>query len=152
MVSDAPYAYMWEARSRDGYRIPHNSWSLAWVAFPRLLNYKPIGRTDAISRPRTNGRTRFHDVPNQTKPRKHFLLLLLGIEFFGMADSNNNINVLHRSPVSNRLMESRAPHVSYKINGNVYASHIILLMAFVLTEPHLWRLSIIQIRKSKEVC
>jgi hypothetical protein len=63
--------------------------------------------------------------------------LLIWHSFFGMAGSNNDINVLHRSPVSNRLMESRAPHVSYKINGNVYASHIILLMAFVLTEPHL---------------
>jgi hypothetical protein len=37
-----------------------------------------------------------------------------------MDGSKNDINVLHRSPVSNRLMEGIAPHVSYEINVNVY--------------------------------
>jgi hypothetical protein len=37
-----------------------------------------------------------------------------------MAGSNNYINVLHRSPVFNRLMQGKAPQVSYEINGNEY--------------------------------
>ncbi|KAK1551506.1 hypothetical protein QYE76_018193 [Lolium multiflorum] len=37
-----------------------------------------------------------------------------------MAGSNNDINVLHRSPVFNRLMQGKAPRVSYGINGNEY--------------------------------
>ncbi|KAK1619791.1 hypothetical protein QYE76_025308 [Lolium multiflorum] len=40
--------------------------------------------------------------------------------FFGMAGSNNDINVLHRSPVFNRLMQGKAPRVSYEMNGNEY--------------------------------
>ncbi|KAK1652133.1 hypothetical protein QYE76_069938 [Lolium multiflorum] len=40
--------------------------------------------------------------------------------FFGMAGSNNDINVLHRSPVFNRLMQGKAPWVSYEVNGNAY--------------------------------
>jgi hypothetical protein len=40
--------------------------------------------------------------------------------FFGMARSNNNIDVLHRSPVFSRLTECTAPQISYEINGNPY--------------------------------
>ncbi|KAK1633173.1 hypothetical protein QYE76_007488 [Lolium multiflorum] len=40
--------------------------------------------------------------------------------FFGKAGSNNDINVLHRSPVFNRLMQGKAPRVSYEINENEY--------------------------------
>jgi hypothetical protein len=40
--------------------------------------------------------------------------------FFGMAGSNNNINVLHRSPVFSRLTECTAPQIFYEINGNPY--------------------------------
>ncbi|KAK1601448.1 hypothetical protein QYE76_048237 [Lolium multiflorum] len=40
--------------------------------------------------------------------------------FFGMASSNNDINVLHRSPIFNRLMQCKAPRVSYEVNGNAY--------------------------------
>ena len=35
--------------------------------------------------------------------------------FFGIAGSNNDINVLHRSPVFSELMEGKAPQVSYEI-------------------------------------
>ena len=37
-----------------------------------------------------------------------------------MDGSNNDINVLHCSPVFNELMEGKAPQVSYEINGNAY--------------------------------
>jgi hypothetical protein len=40
--------------------------------------------------------------------------------FFGMAGSNNNINVLHRSPEFSRLTECTTPQISYMINDNPY--------------------------------
>jgi hypothetical protein len=40
--------------------------------------------------------------------------------FFDMAGSNNDINMLHRSPVFSRLIEGTAPQISYEINGNPY--------------------------------
>jgi hypothetical protein len=40
--------------------------------------------------------------------------------FFGMAGSNNDINVVHRSSVFSRLTECTAPHIFYEINGNPY--------------------------------
>jgi hypothetical protein len=39
---------------------------------------------------------------------------------FGLAGSNNGINVLHRYPVFSRLTECTAPQISYEINGNPY--------------------------------
>ncbi|GKC32581.1 putative nuclease HARBI1 [Tanacetum coccineum] len=38
--------------------------------------------------------------------------------FFGTPGSCNDINVLHRSPVFNDVLEGRAPKVSYVVNGN----------------------------------
>jgi hypothetical protein len=35
-----------------------------------------------------------------------------------MAGSNNDINVLHRSPVFSGLIEYNPPQISYEINGN----------------------------------
>jgi hypothetical protein len=39
---------------------------------------------------------------------------------FGMVGSNNDINMLHHSPVFSRLTECTAPQISYVINGNPY--------------------------------
>ena len=38
--------------------------------------------------------------------------------FFGTPGSLNDINVLHRSPVFQDVLEGRAPNVNYVINGN----------------------------------
>nr|XP_023889809.1 uncharacterized protein LOC112001877 [Quercus suber] len=40
--------------------------------------------------------------------------------FFGLLGSNNDINVLERSPVFSELAQGRAPPVNYSINGNNY--------------------------------
>jgi hypothetical protein len=40
--------------------------------------------------------------------------------FFGMPGSHNDINVLHRSPLFDKLAQGRAPDVNYTINGHDY--------------------------------
>ncbi|CAM8919454.1 unnamed protein product [Rhodiola kirilowii] len=40
--------------------------------------------------------------------------------FFGVAGSNNDINVLDRSPVFDEVLQGRAPEVNYTIDGNNY--------------------------------
>ena len=40
--------------------------------------------------------------------------------FFGLPGSHNDINVLHRSPLSAKLAEGEAPQVNYNINGHDY--------------------------------
>ncbi|XP_074351967.1 uncharacterized protein LOC141691122 [Apium graveolens] len=40
--------------------------------------------------------------------------------FFGVAGSNNDINVLDRSPIFDDVLQGRAPEVNYTINGNNY--------------------------------
>ncbi|XP_050257552.1 uncharacterized protein LOC126702767 [Quercus robur] len=40
--------------------------------------------------------------------------------FFGLPESNNDINVLKRSHVFNELVEGRAPTIHYSINGHDY--------------------------------
>jgi hypothetical protein len=39
---------------------------------------------------------------------------------FGMPESHNDINVLHRSPLFDNLAEGRAPEVKYSVNGHDY--------------------------------
>ncbi|XP_035817118.1 protein ALP1-like [Zea mays] len=40
--------------------------------------------------------------------------------FFGMPGTNNDVNVLHRSPVFDPMTSGRMPPVHYTINGNAY--------------------------------
>ena len=40
--------------------------------------------------------------------------------FFGMPGSLNDINVLHRSPVFEDILEGRAPPVNFEVNGHQY--------------------------------
>jgi hypothetical protein len=40
--------------------------------------------------------------------------------FFGTPGSCNGINVLHRSPVSDKLAEGNAPAINFTVNGNNY--------------------------------
>ncbi|XP_076944613.1 protein ANTAGONIST OF LIKE HETEROCHROMATIN PROTEIN 1-like [Bidens hawaiensis] len=40
--------------------------------------------------------------------------------FFGVAGSNNDINVLNQSPVFNQLLEGNAPQCNFIVNGNEY--------------------------------
>ncbi|CAM8987332.1 unnamed protein product [Rhodiola kirilowii] len=40
--------------------------------------------------------------------------------FLGVVGSNNDINVLDRSPIFDDILEGRAPEVNYSINGNNY--------------------------------
>ncbi|XP_030959140.1 uncharacterized protein LOC115981094 [Quercus lobata] len=40
--------------------------------------------------------------------------------FFGLPRSNNDINVLERSPIFSELKQGRAPAVNYSINGHEY--------------------------------
>ncbi|XP_074336572.1 uncharacterized protein LOC141673729 [Apium graveolens] len=48
--------------------------------------------------------------------------------FFGVAESNNDINVLDRSPVFDDVLQGRTPEVNYTINGNNYS------MGYYLTD------------------
>ncbi|XP_023742255.1 uncharacterized protein LOC111890363 [Lactuca sativa] len=40
--------------------------------------------------------------------------------FFGMVDSNNDLNVLQASPIFNDILQGKAPEMSYVVNGNEY--------------------------------
>jgi hypothetical protein len=41
--------------------------------------------------------------------------------FFEISGSNNDINVLQRSPICARLAKGQGPQVNYNINGNDYS-------------------------------
>ena len=40
--------------------------------------------------------------------------------FFGVAGSNNDINVLNQSPLFTEVLRGEAPKVRYSVNGNKY--------------------------------
>jgi len=40
--------------------------------------------------------------------------------FFGVAGSNNDINVLNRSPLFTEVVQGRAPEIQFTVNGNEY--------------------------------
>jgi hypothetical protein len=40
--------------------------------------------------------------------------------FFGVAGSNNDINVLNRSPLFTEVVQGRAPEVQFTVNNNEY--------------------------------
>jgi hypothetical protein len=46
--------------------------------------------------------------------------------FFGVAGSNNDINVLNQSPVFNQILEGNAPECVFQVNGNVYTKRYYL--------------------------
>ncbi|CAA7049893.1 unnamed protein product [Microthlaspi erraticum] len=50
--------------------------------------------------------------------------------FFGPPGTLNDINVLHRSPVFDDILEGRAPKVSFSVNGHRYK------MAYYLTDDN----------------
>jgi hypothetical protein len=51
--------------------------------------------------------------------------------FFGLPRANNDINVLHRSPLFDRLANGEAPEVKYTINGHNYDMGYYLAMGFI---------------------
>ncbi|KAK9060749.1 hypothetical protein SSX86_021455 [Deinandra increscens subsp. villosa] len=40
--------------------------------------------------------------------------------FFGVAGSNNDINVINQSPLFNEILQGQAPRCDFHVNGNVY--------------------------------
>ena len=46
--------------------------------------------------------------------------LWIWLAFFGVAGSNNDIDVLDRSPIFDDVLQGRAPEENYTINGNNY--------------------------------
>jgi hypothetical protein len=48
------------------------------------------------------------------------MTLLIWHAFFGLLGSNNDINILHRSHLFDRLAQGDAPVVKYTLNGHNY--------------------------------
>jgi hypothetical protein len=47
--------------------------------------------------------------------------------YIGIPGSNNDINIVNRSPLTSKLLKGVAPHVQYKVNGNDYSMAYLLV-------------------------
>jgi hypothetical protein len=57
--------------------------------------------------------------------------------FFGVAGSNNDINVLNQSHVFNDVLQGKALEVDFIVNHIEYNMDYYLLETFILNGPHL---------------
>ncbi|XP_057775326.1 protein ALP1-like [Salvia miltiorrhiza] len=62
-----------------------------------------------------------HGVPTIMLEAVAYQDLWIWHAFFGVAGSNNDINVLNQSPLFNDVLQGQAPSISFKVNGTQYA-------------------------------
>ena len=91
--------------------------------FPGML-----GSIDCMHWSWKNCPTAWHDMYRGHKKEPTIILeavaskdLWIWHSFFGMPGSHNDINVLQRSPIFDRLAKGEGPQVNFNINGNDYS-------------------------------
>ena len=62
----------------------------------------------------------YHGIPTTILEAVALPNLWIWHALFGVADSNNNINVLDHSSVFDEVLDGRAPKVNYIVNGTNY--------------------------------